>query len=190
MPRASDAHLGRQREQPVLVGRLVRRHADRPSPRSPRASAPNARAPPRRDRSGARARRGTSACVNSVASFSPLPQPSSTTRPPSPEYLSDRGRVPLQQLQLGSRDAIPRQMTDRVEQRRAERVVQESRRQLPRVQLQVEAGGLARNRAARRGRLPDAGPPLRAAADDAAEECFFIGYSIGRTQRNVAYTYG
>ena len=59
----------------------------------------------------------------------------------SPECPPDRGGVPLQQLQLGSRDAIPRQVTDRVEQRRAERVVQESRRQLPGVQLQVEAGG-------------------------------------------------
>ena len=58
------------------------------------------------------------------------------------EYLSNRGRVPLKQLQLGSRDAIPRQMTDRVEQGGAQRVVQKSRRQLPRFQLQVEASGM------------------------------------------------
>ena len=54
------------------------------------------------------------------------------------EYLSDRGRVLLKQLQLGSRDPVPRQMTNRVEERRAQRVVEESRRQLPWGQLEIE----------------------------------------------------
>jgi hypothetical protein len=62
--------------------------------------------------------------------------------PALPKCLPDRGRVPLKQLQLGSRDAVPRQVTDRVEQGRAKRVVQESRRQLPRFQLEVEPSGL------------------------------------------------
>ena len=56
------------------------------------------------------------------------------------------------QLQLGSRDAVPRQMADRVEQRRAERVVEESRRQLPRLQLQVEPSGLRELALGLRGR--------------------------------------
>jgi hypothetical protein len=59
-----------------------------------------------------------------------------------PEDMPDCWRVPLKQLQLGSRDAIPRQVTDRIEQRRTERVVEEAGGQLSRVQLQVEADRL------------------------------------------------
>src|SRR5580765_6947704 len=58
------------------------------------------------------------------------------------EDLPDRRRMPLKQLQLGSRDAIPGQVTDRVEQRRAERVVEEAGWQLLRAQLQVEPDSL------------------------------------------------
>ena len=72
-----------------------------------------------------------------------------------PEGLCpNRRRMPLKQLQLGSRDAIPGQVTDRVEQRRAERVVEEAGGQLPRVQLQVELTSCANS--SRSSRLSEA----------------------------------
>ena len=56
----------------------------------------------------------------------------------APQRLPDRARVPLEQPKLGPRDAIPGQMADGVEQRRAERVVEEARGELPRGLLQIE----------------------------------------------------
>src|SRR3954469_18406687 len=52
------------------------------------------------------------------------------------EYLPYCVRMASQQPQFGARHPVPWQVTDGVEQRRAERVIQESRRQSPRAELQ------------------------------------------------------
>jgi hypothetical protein len=52
---------------------------------------------------------------------------------------ADRRPVSAEQLHLGARDPVPRKVADRVEQRRAERVVEESRGELSRALLEVAA---------------------------------------------------
>ena len=63
-----------------------------------------------------------------------------------PQPCSNVGRPPLEQAQLGPRDAVPGEMADRVEQRRPQRVVEKTRRQLPWRLLQVEPRRLRQRR--------------------------------------------
>ena len=80
----------------------------------------------------------------SSTSFSPLPQPSSTIVPVEPRRArDDLARVRAEQPRLGPRDAIPRQPADRLEQARAERVVEILRLQLLRRQREIarDVGG-------------------------------------------------
>jgi hypothetical protein len=51
--------------------------------------------------------------------------------------LDDRRRVPFEKLALRAGDAVPRQAADRLEQTRAERIVEILRLQLLRRQLQI-----------------------------------------------------
>ena len=59
----------------------------------------------------------------------------------APHRLPDGARVLPEQPKLGARDAVPGQMTDGVEQRGAERIVEEARGELPRGLLEIEPDG-------------------------------------------------
>src|SRR6266508_2522509 len=54
------------------------------------------------------------------------------------EHASNLRRIPLEQPELGACDPVPRQMADGIEETGAERIVQITRRQLSRFQLQIE----------------------------------------------------
>ena len=121
-----------QRREPGLVGATgepTTRHWSKPAePRLGRARGPARDV----DQMHARGRLCGSAAISS-ASFSPLPQPSSTSadRVPAREHGPRHvARVRAQQPGLGARDAVPRQPADRVEQARPERIVEISRLQL------------------------------------------------------------
>ena len=177
--------IGRQREQPVFVGGLMGGHtqvqvfdgAERPHrlPERGGGQVDQVRVRP----AGIRMRQQRRELLA-------VPASELDDSPALPECLPDRDRVPLKQLQLGSRDAVPRQVTDRVEQGRAKRVVQESRRQLPRFQLQVETSRLRELAPVVADAWWSAG---RSRRDRSILQMTCVAsshYSVDLTQRNVA----
>ena len=116
--------LGRQHEQAVFVGGLVRRDADlRVVDRGERLHRSFQRRLGKIDQvrvdvpdPGVGQQRGELLAVAAAQ----LDDPAA-----SAECPPNRRRVLLKQPQLGARDAVPRQVTNRVEQRGAQRVVQE-----------------------------------------------------------------
>ena len=107
---------------------------------------------------GAAAARSASAII---ASFSPLPQPSSTSVTGSPTRRHHLRREPREQAPLGARDPVPRQVADRLEERRAEPVVEVLRLELLGREGEVAAHVGRRNRARlrRAGTARSAGSP-------------------------------
>ena len=102
--------------------------------RAARASAPSTRRPDERRSTRPIAGAGRA----SVASFVPLPGPSSTIVTGSePSAAKISRRVAAEQPHLGPRHAVPRQQRDGVEERRPERVVEIPGRQLPRLLCEV-----------------------------------------------------
>ena len=72
-------------------------------------------------------RRGRRLEQQREASLSPLPEPSSSSWPNRAPRLHLDAACCRQQAEVGPRDAIPGQPTDGVEERRAERIVEEAR---------------------------------------------------------------
>ena len=116
--------LVRQHEEPVFVGGLVRRDADlRVVNRGERLHRPFQRGLGKIDQVRVDVRdpgMGQQRRELLAVAATQLDDPATSAE--CPPY---RRRVLLKQPQLGARDAVPRQMTNRVEERRAQRVVEE-----------------------------------------------------------------
>ena len=82
----------------------------------------------------------------SIASFSPLPQPSSTKRDRVLERADHVGGKPREQAALGARDPVPRQPADRLEESRAQSVVEVLRLDLLRRRARGRAARPRRSR--------------------------------------------
>ena len=97
------------------------------------------RAPPARRRRDARSAGGRDRGRPRSASPASRRCPGRARRASRPARRArrSRGRAAASRSRLRARDAVPRQLADRLEQRRAERVVEVPRRQLPRRQRQV-----------------------------------------------------
>ena len=122
-------HVG----QPDLIRRVVRDNGDviQRSHQTAAASSAAAETSTRWTVSGPGRDRPESI---SVTSFSPLPGPSSARVDNGSSRRKICAAVPVEQALLRPGDAIPRQPADRLEQRRPERVVQMTRRELARLQ--------------------------------------------------------
>ena len=148
----ADVRSEKQRQRPARAGcasRVIRQARLRTALRASTTSdARRARSSARLDRVE-RGRRDVDRCTSSGRGAMPpgvdqrqrasrrCRGPARRRRQAARRRRRSRGRAALEQAQLGARDAVPRQPADRLEQRRAERVVEVARRQLPRLLRQV-----------------------------------------------------